>query len=444
MDSRFRGNDELRVPDDEPHVREDNTNVRTADTVYMVKSGFLQFIVLLLTSMTLTVAQADDSASFFQTLEYRGNVTAELRVFPEDSVHEATQNTNLSISAEAEFFYPFADGNSSLLVTPFVRLDENDSRRTHFDFREFLYQRNGDNWEIQIGLGKVFWGVAESVNVVDVVNQRDFVEGFLDNEKLGQPMVQLSWIRDNGSLDFFILPAFREQTFAGADGRPRFPPVIDIASSDTSSFTDGRNVDFAARYSTSVSVWDLGFSLFDGTDRNPQLLPIFGETLADLRLQPVYTQITQAGIDAQATIDSWLLKFEGIFQRGDDIESHIELVTGFEYSFFGVFDSDADIGLIGEYLFDERDSDVTQAFQNDVLLGLRLALNDEDSSEALIGTFVDLDSNSLTLSVEASRRIGNAFTLSANAVIWTQTEDDPFLDLLADEDFVELEIAWFF
>ena len=140
MDSRFRGNDE-------PHVREDNTNVRTADTVYMVKSGFLQFIVLLLTSMTLTVAQADDSASFFQTLEYRGNVTAELRVFPEDSVHEATQNTNLSISAEAEFFYPFADGNSSLLVTPFVRLDENDSRRTHFDFREFLYQRNGDNWD---------------------------------------------------------------------------------------------------------------------------------------------------------------------------------------------------------------------------------------------------------------------------------------------------------
>ena len=100
--------------------------------------------------------------------------------------------------------------------------------------------------------------------------------------------------------------------------------------------------------------------------------------------------------------------------------------------------------MIGEYLFDERDSDVTQAFQNDVLLGLRLALNDEDSSEALIGTFVDLDSNSLTLSVEASRRIGNAFTLSANAVIWTQTEDDPFLDLLADEDFVELEIAWFF
>ena len=191
MDSRFRGNDELRVPDDEPHVREDNTNVRTADTVYMVKSGFLQFIVLLLTSMSLTVAQADDSASFFQTLEYRGNVTAELRVFPEDSVHEATQNTNLSISAEAEFFYPFADGNSSLLVTPFVRLDENDSRRTHFDFREFLYQRNGDNWEIQIGLGKVFWGVAESVNVVDVVNQRDFVEGFLDNEKLGQPMVCL-------------------------------------------------------------------------------------------------------------------------------------------------------------------------------------------------------------------------------------------------------------
>jgi len=403
-----------------------------------------RMVATIVATLAFSAAQAQDTDSFFNKLEYRGNVTAQLQVFPEDSAHSATQSTNLSISAEAELYYPFADGNSSVLITPFVRLDENDSQRTHFDLREFLYQRNGDNWEIQIGLGKVFWGVAESVNVVDVVNQRDFVEGILDNEKLGQPMIQLSWVRDNGNLDFFVLPAFREQTFSGPNGRPRFPPVIDIDSADTSSFSDGRNVDFAARYSTNISVWDLGFSLFDGTDRNPQLQPVFGATIADLRLQPVYTQITQAGIDAQATIDSWLLKFEGIYQRGDNIESHAELVTGFEYSFFGVFDTDADLGLIGEYLFDERDSDVTQPFQNDVLLGLRIALNDEDSSEALIGSFVDLDSNSVTLSVEASRRIGNAFTLSANAVIWTQTEDDPFLNLLADEDFVELEIAWFF
>ena len=149
-------------------------------------------------------------------------------------------------------------------------------------------------------------------------------------------MLQLSWLRDLGSLDFFILPGFREQTFAGEDGRPRFPFVVDTSLADSTSFTSGRNVDFALRYTTSIDDWDLGFSLFDGTNRDPEFVPVFGNTPADVRLRPVYGQITQAGIDAQATLESWLLKFEGIFQSGDLIEDHIEVVTGFEYSFFGV------------------------------------------------------------------------------------------------------------
>lgn len=75
---------------------------------------------------------------------------------------------------------------------------------------------------------------------------------------------------------------------------------------------------------------------------------------------------------------------------------------------------------------------------------MRLALNDENSSEALLGTIVDLDSESLTLTLEASRRIGNSVTISANAVIWGNTSDDPLLELLSDEDYLELEVSWFF
>lgn len=399
--------------------------------------------VVMVFCLAILIAQTV-SANPLKSIEYRGNISGELQGFTENAVHSADQRVNASLSAEVELFYPFARGNQNLLITPFVRLDQNDSSRTHFDFREFLYQWNSDNWEIQAGLGKVFWGVAESVNIVDIINTRDSVEGILDNEKLGQPMIQLSWLRDRGSLEFYVLPGFRDQTFAGIDGRPRFPFLVDTSLADTSSFTSGRNVDFALRYTTSINDWDLGFSIFDGTDRNPVFVPVFGNSPADIRLQPVYGQITQAGIDAQATLESWLLKFEGIFQSGDLTEDHLELVTGFEYSFFGLFDTDTDLGIITEYLFDDRNADISQAFQNDLLFGMRLALNDENSSEALIGSIIDLDSQSLTLTLEASRRIGNAFTISANAVIWSDTSDDPLLQLLSNEDFFELEVSWFF
>jgi len=127
---------------------------------------------------------------FFDTLEYRGNLASELSVFTSESDTSAEQRSNISLSGEVELYYPLTDeGNQSIVITPFLRLDENDAERTHFDFREFLYQYNADNWEVRVGFGKVFWGVAESRNVVDIINQRDLVEGIISDEKLGQPPV---------------------------------------------------------------------------------------------------------------------------------------------------------------------------------------------------------------------------------------------------------------
>jgi len=397
----------------------------------------------------------EEETGFFDSLEYRGNLAAELSVFTAESETSAEQRSNLSLSGEVELYYPLNDeGSKSIIITPFFRLDEHDAERTHFDFREFLYQQNSDNWEIRVGLGKVFWGVAESRNVVDIINQRDLVEGIISDEKLGQPMIQFSWIRDSGSLDVFILPGFRLQTTPGVDGRPRGATVIRNGDAIFESGAEELNTDFALRYSTVVDDWDLGFSFFNGTARDPLLQPLAAgsvlttapsaDSLTTISLLPFYHQITQVGVDAQATLESWLLKFEGIYQVGDNIEDHFELVGGFEYSFYGIFDTDTDLGIVTEYLFDDRSTDATQPFQNDLLFGLRLALNDEQSSEALLGTIVDLESNSASLTFEASRRIGNSFKLSANAVFWVNTGDDSILDLLRSEDYLQLELAWFF
>ena len=63
---------------------------------------------------------------------------------------------------------------------------------------------------------------------------------------------------------------------------------------------------------------------------------------------------------------------------------------------------------------------------------------------ALFGAIVDLNGGGQSLSLEASRRLGNSFKLNLDARSFMNTEDDPQLDLFSRDDFVRVEFAYFF
>ncbi len=65
-------------------------------------------------------------------------------------------------------------------------------------------------------------GVTEFVNLTDVINQTNLVEDIDAKTKLGQPMLNATLFNDWGTLDFIIMPWFRERTFPGVSGRLRF------------------------------------------------------------------------------------------------------------------------------------------------------------------------------------------------------------------------------
>ena len=372
-------------------------------------------------------------------IEYRGNISLQAQGFMQSPQHTADHTINTSLSSEIELYRGFDTGyNSGLIFTPFLRVDQNDDERTQADIRELYYLMAGDTWEVRAGISRIFWGVAESRNVVDIINQTDQIEGVLSDAKLGQPMINVTSVRDWGNVDVFILPGFRERTFAGDEGRPRLPFTIDTDNALYESSDEDQHVDFALRYSTVVDVLDIGVSVFDGTSREPLFVP------GPAGLQPLYYQVTQVGIDIQATLESWLLKLESVHRSGNLITDHAELVTGFEYSFYGVNESNLDIGVVAEYLWDERKRDATQTFQNDMLIGLRFALNDEQSTEALIGAVVDLDGQGNTFTAEASRRINDRVTFSAELFIQEDTDNDGIATAFGKEDFAQIELSYFF
>lgn len=372
--------------------------------------------------------------------EISGDVGVEARAFFHDPLDSRQHDAGLSIYVAPEFYTDWDDGDQRLVFAPFARLDQHDSERSHIDLREFYWRRSFASAELAIGLRRVFWGVTESRHLVDIINQTDFVENLDGEDKLGQPMISLRLIRDWGNLEFFLMPYFRERTFAGVEGRPRTRFTVDTDSPVFESGAGEKHLDWAVRWNHYIGDFDVGVAHFSGTARDPRFVPRFGG--AEPALVPYYDQLEQTSVDLQATKGGWLWKLE--LASGEQRDQRFTAaVSGFEYTLYGVFESAADLGLIAEYQFDDRGAAATP-FNNDIAFGGRLALNDTQSSELLLVTGIDMENQSRFTSVEGSRRFGQQYKGTLEIRLFSNVaESDLFADL-RDDDYLELSFARFF
>jgi hypothetical protein len=342
------------------------------------------------------------------------------RLFAEEGVYGQDQ-AEVSLSAELDYFIGWRGDARSVTFTPFMRIDSADSKRTHFDVRELFYSRVADNWDLHIGAKRVFWGVTEFHHLIDIINQTDLVENIDTEDKLGQPMVQWSTVADWGVLDVYALPGFRERTFAGEDGRLRLPfKVLDDADYESGART--RRTDFALRWSHFMGPFEVGVHHFSGTSREPILEPQLAPN-GELVLRPYYPVIDQTGIDAQAFYADWALKIEG-FTRSGFGDRYAAANIGLERTLVGIMGTRADLGVVAEYMFDERDEEAFNTlFEHDVALGGRFSLNDFADTKALLGVIFDTDNNDYVISLEASRRLGADWLLSLEGRVFAGGQD---------------------
>ena len=357
-----------------------------------------------------------------QSVRLSPEVQLEGRLFPSSpQFADQFQSLQGGLVFTGEARWRSKDRATRATFEPYLRLDSEDGERTYFDIREAsITHRLGDT-SLLVGVGQVFWGVAESRNVVDVINQFDTIEDVDQTEKLGQPMVRLSQRLGPATIDVYYLPYFRQQRFPGQDGRLRGP--LSVEASDVVYERDGGRWagDVAARYYRRLGSFDLGLHVFKGTDRSAFLR--FNEETATLT--PIYQGRTQGGIDLQYTSGPWLLKLEAV-GVGQADQTFASVVAGFEYTFFDIARSGLDIGLIGEYLHDGRTpGDLPQAlFQDDVFVGTRWALNDVQDTELLAGAIIDARNGGIFGSIEFQRRIGSATLLEVEARAFRQGSDE--------------------
>lgn len=385
----------------------------------------------------------ESNDDFFADWDFSGKLSFEELGFFHKKLDSQQHNNYVSGAIELEINHEWDDGRQSFTFSPFYRHSQHDNRRTHFDIRELTWLFSEEEWELRVGFRKVFWGVAEGIHLVDIINQTDLIENTDTEDKLGQPMINLALIREWGTVDLFILPGFRERTFPGVEGRFRTFPEVSVGEAEFEHYGIEKHMAYAIRWSQVIGDWDIGLSHFYGTSREPDF-KLKVTPAGSLQLVPYYDLINQTGLDVQLTHEEWLLKHEGILRSGQG-KTFYAMTTGVEYTLFDLLSSGLDLGFVVEYMYDTRGGSNTLApFQDDFLTALRFGFNDVQSTEILAGILFDRTNNTKIYNVEASRRIGDNFKIDLELRFFSGAPVNDASFPIRDDDHVRMEIGYFF
>lgn len=383
-------------------------------------------------------------------VDLSGFAAMDLRIFTEQSGLPG-QNPGVvdpTVFMQPEIRQEWSNGSHRATLIPFGRYDSLDSRRSHADLREANWLYKGNGWNIQAGVGKVFWGVTESRHLIDIVNQTDEIESIRGEDKLGQPMVNLNVSTRYGNLNLLYLPYFRERTYPSGKGRLRFELPVDP---DLAQIQHASNwhPDWAVRWSHTFGRWDVGLAYFSGISREPRLVP--NSLLRPTALIPVYELINQVSVDIQGAVGKWLLKLEAM-TRDVPGKRFVAAVVGFEYTESSIWGSSADLGLLLEYQYDGREklsrtmltNTLPTPNNNDIFAGIRFALNDEQNSQVLFGVTIDVDTRATVASFKGSRRVGDNWKIEVESLAFFHVPQTDILIGPSRDDYVQVRLIRFF
>ncbi|TLX51329.1 hypothetical protein CWC31_06855 [Pseudoalteromonas ruthenica] len=322
-------------------------------------------------------------------------------------------------------------------IKPVVTVAATNSALPEWDLQEAYLQKTFYNWQLSAGMNTVFWGVAESRHLVDIVNQRIPARNFEGEEKLGELLVQVDYFTENGTLSLLSMPWFRSRDYSQPDERFSLP--VAISQERFVGLSEHTRESLALRYATVLDDWDVGAYFFHGLDKTPAF-----EITEQGQGQAIYSALQQWGLDAQYTSERWLGKLEAVHRNHDYGGSSWAYTLGGEYYFYGVAGSSIDLSLLLEL---HRDTDAeareNQIYRNSSFVGSRLAWNDTDATTLLLGALIDNGGDSIAIKGEFETRIHSQLSLDIEARMFVEQQPQQPLYLYRDDDFIEVRLTYY-
>lgn len=356
-------------------------------------------------------------ADFYGWFEAEGRFFVQEPVNPQGQPLENDYWFNGSMAWQPGVLVDVTDYMNFELVL-FGRVDQHDRNRTHGDIREAFFDLSFNAWTFGFGIHRERWGVVTSRDVVDIINQVDFVEDFFATDaRLGQAMITTSYSHDKaGKFALYVMSWARPLIFPALQGRPA--PVLPVENSIRayeSRLKQGQ-IDVSARWSGSQRGFDWGLSYFFGTTRQPQLIIVDATPLAET-FQPFYELIHQGGLEARYVNGGWRVQAESIV-RGGQGPTFAAVTGGFGYTFYETRGSIVDFGMLAEYNYDGRNNTTFIVFENDLFLGFRIDLDEPGHTKIVTGAYVDVRDGSFYIVGDASRFFGGRWEVTVGTRVY--------------------------
>ncbi|WP_199610179.1 hypothetical protein [Flocculibacter collagenilyticus] len=351
----------------------------------------------------------------------------------EDKNQTVNNQFSKGIKAEAKFSHKFEHAKFNSQV--FANWNDADEARRYIDIRKAnLYFRKND-FTFGAGVDTFFWGVSESINVVNVMNQSDLMESLDGKVKLGQTFVSVSNRFSNGDISFYYLPEFRAITFPE---RPSYG--LPIADHDQYE-DDKKDGGFAARGLFYYDQFEFAVSYFKGTRRSPILMR---QSPSSPLLTPYYLQTENMMFDGVYLSEDFTLKLEA--KAGKELNNGFTTANlGIEYPSYLFADYIEEVTFIAEYVFDDRKLTAETHGQNDLFIGAKFDFGDTNQGRVRFLYSYDFDYSGQYAELSYQYRLNDYVRVKAKVMkVLTAEPTDQRLYALTGEEFAKFSLHYAF
>ena len=138
------------------------------------------------------------------------------------------------------------------------------------------------------------------------------------------------------------------------------------------------------------------------------------------------------------------MKFESIYRTAKE-QQFLAMDAGIEFTFSNVDNNGFDVGVLAEYLYDERREWALSGLQDDIFYGSRLAFNDSQDTSVIVGGIHDFQTSSNLFSIEASRRFKNNILVSLEGRIFSGVSDkELFLFFFKQDSYFKISVSKYY
>ncbi|MFT5836101.1 MAG: hypothetical protein ACI9RG_000995 [Sulfurimonas sp.] len=291
------------------------------------------------------------------------------------------------------------------------------AQRRYVLLNELYMTKEYKDYKFTIGKTVKFWGELEGFNIADVYNQKNYLhDPFNKSNKLG-------------SIGFSLWKYFDENSFEF--GAKIYEEEVDYPSGNSPynplTLTYDKELKLSNQRYTPTLYMGYSFVTDDSVDSENKIIIIHGydnkryfipspENTLSQYAYKVNKLLFFSNLIYNDTIFKCELSYTDVTNK-KNISDYSQLTFGLEKSFYDI--ADTDLGTYLEYykyiyMQDGKieNVDISEIYDNDVFLALKINLNDVRGSEVKAGILYDMINKEKVFKVNAKSRIMDGLTLN--------------------------------